>query len=51
MPRAAWRGELVDFPGDSLRVNERCRHFADGLLLVEDGRIAEAGPFLSLIHI
>jgi len=48
MRRAAWRGELVDFPGDPRRADEGCRHFADGLLLVEGGRIAEAGPFEAL---
>jgi len=48
MPLAAWRGELVDFGGDAAGANQGCRHFADGLLLVEDGRIVEAGPFEAL---
>ena len=39
MPLSAWRGELVDFGGDAAGADQGCRHVADGLLLVENGRI------------
>ncbi|MCM5572235.1 guanine deaminase [Burkholderiaceae bacterium FT117] len=49
MRRAAYRGEIVDFTGDPLRDGEAaCRHFADGLLVVGDGRVQELGPFDAL---
>jgi len=40
----AFRGEILSVPDDPAQGGE-IRHFADGLLLVEDGIIVSCGPF------
>ena len=40
----AFRGEIVDFLGDPATLHERAvRHWADGILVVRDGRVAALG--------
>jgi guanine deaminase len=40
----AFRGEILTVPDDPARGGE-IRHFADGLLLVEDGMVVSCGPY------
>lgn len=42
---AAWRAGILHFHGDPQLDGERAtEHFADGVLVVEDGRVARVGP-------
>ncbi|SIR38815.1 guanine deaminase [Aromatoleum tolulyticum] len=46
----AIRGEILYFTGDPAGGSaDALRHFADGLLIVRDGRVAEAGPAEALL--
>ncbi|AKU13062.1 guanine deaminase [Azoarcus sp. CIB] len=46
----AIRGEILYFTGDPAGGSaDALRHFADGLLIVRDGRVAEAGPADTLL--
>jgi guanine deaminase len=46
----AFRGEFVDFVGDPATLGEAAhRHFADGLLVVRDGRVSALGPAAELL--
>ncbi|MEA3037680.1 MAG: guanine deaminase, partial [Sphingomonadales bacterium] len=44
MTAQAFRGEILTVPDDPARGGE-IRHFADGLLLVEDGIVVACGPY------
>ncbi len=48
-PRRAFRGTLVDFTGDPIAEPGALREVEDGLLVVEDGRVAAAGPAAELL--
>ena len=46
----AVRGEIVDFTGDPATEGAgACRHFADGVLLIADGRVVTAGDAAALL--
>ncbi|MBN8440354.1 MAG: guanine deaminase [Thauera sp.] len=49
-PLRALRGEIVHFLGDPAELGARAiEQFTDGVLLVQDGRIAELGPAAELL--
>jgi guanine deaminase len=45
MSRQAYRGEILHFLADPREGPEAIRHYDDGVLVVEDGRIAEVAPW------
>lgn len=45
MSRQAYRGEILHFLSDPREGDAAVRHHADGVLIVEDGRIVEAAPW------
>lgn len=46
----ACRGEILHFLGDPASMGVRgFEHFADGLLVIRDGRVAECGPHAELV--
>jgi guanine deaminase len=46
----AFRGEFVDFIGDPASLGDAAhRHFADGVLVVRDGRVAALGPATDIL--
>ena len=46
----AFRGEILDFVGDPATLGDiACRHFADGVLVVQAGRIAAVGPATAML--
>ena len=45
----AVRGEIVHFLADPARDGRALEHFADGVLIVRDGHIAECGPAAELL--
>lgn len=48
-PRRALRGEIVSFDDDPRRSPQALRHWPDGLLVIESGRVAEVGDASGLI--
>lgn len=49
--RKGYRGRIVDFENDKSGQPEKSyRYFDDGLLVVEDGRVAEAGDYKTIIE-
>ena len=47
--KRAFRGELVWFAGDPRIADGALKHFSDGLLVVEEGRVQAAGPAATLL--
>ncbi len=46
----AYRGEILDFVGDPATLGDAAhRHFADGMLVVRDGRVAALGPATEIL--
>ena len=46
----AFRGEILDFVGDPATLGEAAhRHFADGVLVVRDGKVAALGPAAAML--
>ena len=48
-PLAAVRGEIVHFLADPAADPRALEHFADGVLIVRDGHVAECGPATALL--
>ncbi|USI72072.1 guanine deaminase [Sphingomonas morindae] len=48
MSRHGFRGEILSVPRDPLRHDDAIRHLADGLLVVEGGRVCAIGPYATL---
>ena len=48
-PLAAVRGEIVHFLADPAADPRALEHFADGVLIVRDGHVAECGPAAALL--
>ena len=47
---AAFRGEILDFVGDPAMLGDAAhRHFADGVLVVRDGRVAALGQAAAVL--
>ena len=47
--RRALRGEIVSFDDDPRASERALRHFADGLVVIEDGRVAAVGEAAALL--